>query len=195
MQYEVRDFHGNTHGSMDIYTMPPSLETEAAWSQLEDSTSILPRYLHVTRAHHATVPAVLIPPDKLPALNRSTSDGFLEAAEPEKLGFVGTIEVFHHLHCLNMVRQYALRDEYPDDLVPWLLRHNSPAVAREHAGHCIGTLRQALMCNADLTPYLWYKGAPGELPKEDFAAAHKCKNFESIVASVKQHSAAISLRG
>ena len=82
-----------------------------------------------------------------------------------------------------MVRQWGSRDRYPEGLVPTLLKYNSPAVARAHVDHCIEALRAALTCNADLTPYLWYK-YPDEdsgLAKEDFQATHKCKRFDRIV--------------
>lgn len=137
----------------------------------------------------ATVPAVMVPAEKLILLNRSQSQGFVKAEiKGDGVGYVGTVEVFHHLHCLNVIRQYVQRDEYPAGLVPWLFKLNSKKVARDHITHCIATLREALMCNADLTPYLWYSGKTGEVAKEDFKASHKCKNWDSIVEGVKKHA-------
>lgn len=104
-------------------------------------------------------------------------------------GYIAGVEVFHHLHCLNVVRQFAWRDQYPEDLVPTLLKYNTPAVARAHIDHCISTLHQALTCNADVTPYLWYKyaGEEGGPAKEDFQATHKCKRFDRIVDWVREN--------
>lgn len=137
------------------------------------------------------VPAVLIPPEHLASLNRTAADGFVRSEESGKTGYIATVEVFHHLHCLNIVRQYVWRDEYPIGLVPWLFKTNSKAVAREHVGHCIATLREALMCNADLTPYLWYEGKVGKPAKEDFKASHKCKSWHSIIEGVKENAVQI----
>lgn len=135
------------------------------------------------------MPAVLIPPERISSLNRSIEQGFVEAEPPAQPGYIAGIEVFHHLHCLNVVRQFASRDRYPDGLVPTLLKYNSPAVARAHVDHCIEALRAALTCNADLTPYLWYKyPEEGDGPaKEDFQATHKCKRFDRIVDWVKEN--------
>ncbi|KAE9963081.1 hypothetical protein BLS_009706 [Venturia inaequalis] len=170
VRYEVRDFKESTSNNT-IYDGPPSASLEAAWKTLE------------------TMPAVMIPDENLILLDRSHIQGFVEAKrEGGGIGYVGTVEVFHHLHCLNVVRQYVQRDEYPDGLVPWLFKSNSKQVARDHVTHCIATLREALMCNADLTPYLWFKGKVGEVAKEDFGASHKCKNWDSIVEGVKKHA-------
>lgn len=134
----------------------------------------------------------MIPSEKLTSLDRSGVQGFVEAERKGGgVGFIGTVEVFHHLHCLNVIRQYIQRDEYPAGVVPWLFKLNSKKVARDHVTHCIATLREALMCNADITPYLWFKGENGGVAKEDFGASHKCKNWDSIVAGVKEHAVEI----
>ena len=138
--------------------------------------------------HEKIVPAVLIPPERISSLNRSIEQGFVEAEQPAPHGYIAGVEVFHHLHCLNVVRQFAWRDQYPEHLVPTLLKYNTPTVARGHVDHCIETLREALTCNADVTPYLWYKNVgEGNGPaKEDFQATHKCKRFDRIVDYVKE---------
>jgi hypothetical protein len=127
-----------------------------------------------------TVPVVLIPSPKIPLLNRSTSQGFI--SNPSGSGYIAGIEVFHHLHCLNMLRQAIARDLYPPNLLPSMFRNSSPAVIEKHVGHCVETLRQALMCTADVTPYLVFEGNVGEGRKdrEDFEASHKCRNFGGI---------------
>ncbi|KAJ4397177.1 hypothetical protein N0V93_001401 [Gnomoniopsis smithogilvyi] len=137
---------------------------------------------------------VLIPPDKVPLLNRSIEQGFVTASLPSD-GYIAGVEVFHHLHCLNVLRQYIWRDSYPEGLVPSLLKFNSPAVALEHTDHCIETLRQALMCSADVTPYLLYETepAPGsDVPaREDFQAFHKCRKFDVLLDWVKENGVVV----
>ncbi|QDS74192.1 hypothetical protein FKW77_002108 [Venturia effusa] len=173
VRYEIRDFKESTSNNT-LYEGSPTTDLEEAWQALEN------------------MPAVMIPGAKLIELDRSPTQGFVET-KPQKygIGYVGTIEVFHHLHCLNVLRQYVQRDEYPAGLVPWLFKANSKNVARDHVTHCIATLREALMCNADLTPYLWFKGKAGEVAKEDFGASHKCKSWASIVDGVKEHATRI----
>lgn len=140
-----------------------------------------------------TVPTVLIPEDRVPSLNRSIEQGFVRAG-PAGDGYIAGVEVFHHLHCLNVLRQALWVDDYPPDLVPSLFRYNSPAVARKHADHCISTLHQALTCNADLTPYLLYDstGTGAGAAREDFQATHKCKKFDQIVDWIAENGITIS---
>ncbi|KAF2752791.1 hypothetical protein EJ05DRAFT_505670 [Pseudovirgaria hyperparasitica] len=161
VEYELYNF-----SSSDLYNGPPTPERERNWKALE------------------AMPPVFIPKASITLLNRSTESKLLKSGDNNKNGYIGTIEVFHHLHCLNSVRQYVWQDQYPKDLRPSFLEHNE---SRAHVSHCISTLRQALMCNADLTPYLWYEGEDGGPAKEDFGAAHQCKRFDSIVSATLRH--------
>ncbi|CZT18449.1 uncharacterized protein RCC_04294 [Ramularia collo-cygni] len=177
VEYEYRDWVDSSATTHSKYISDiPSLALEHRWHRLEN------------------MPAVLIPSERIPTLNRSIVQDFLRANPPHSDKYIAGIEVFHHLHCLNILRQVAWKDRYPTNLVPSLLRHNSPAVASKHADHCIETLRQALTCNADVTPYLWYRRAHVDgTAKEDFAASHKCKNFEKIVEWVKENGVQVPL--
>lgn len=143
---------------------------------------------------------MIIPPDRVNLLNRSIEQGFVRGGPAGQEGYIAGVEVFHHLHCLNVLRQALWVADYPPHLVPSLFRYNSPAVARKHADHCISTLHQALTCNADLTPYLLYDstGKGAGVAREDFQATHKCKKFEPLVDWITENGVIISaesLRG
>jgi len=57
------------------------------------------------------------------------------------------LNVFHQLHCLNMLRKRLYdKTDYPPD-------HET--MGMEHMEHCYDSLRQSLMCSADLTPLPW----------------------------------------
>ncbi|EFQ24893.1 uncharacterized protein GLRG_00037, partial [Colletotrichum graminicola M1.001] len=111
-------------------------------------------------------------------------------------GYVGVIEVFHQLHCINVLRQYAWKDSYPEGLLPTLLKYNSPEVARQHADHCIETLRQAVTCNSDVTPFLIYQKEPspggGRGLDEDFGAFHKCRRFDKLLDWVNENGVVVT---
>ncbi|KLJ06371.1 hypothetical protein EMPG_10200 [Blastomyces silverae] len=94
-------------------------------------------------------------------------------------GFFANVEVLHHLHCLNMLRQATYFNfEYyskkgdgpfkdPDD------------VLETHIGHCVDILRQQIMCTADVGVFgQWWVEGVG--PFVDFNTVHKCRNFEEI---------------
>ncbi|KAK2036471.1 hypothetical protein LZ31DRAFT_483687, partial [Colletotrichum somersetense] len=172
IEYEERDWESNFEVRKSGFTGPPTPEMEAKWDDI------------------STVPAVIIPPERVPLLNRSVEQGFLAAPSPA-LGYVGVIEVFHHLHCINVLRQYIWKDSYPEGLLPTLLKYNSPEVAREHTNHCIETLRQAITCSSDVNPYLIYQKTPSSSPgsslQEDFGAFHKCRRFDKLLAWVKEN--------
>ena len=96
------------------------------------------------------------------------------------------IEVFHQLHCLDVIRQYTWREYYPKHpdtvSVPFLLTSENEMMARMHVDHCIEALRLSLMCHGDTTPYLLRidpQSPSGISP--DFSMHHKCVKFEPLV--------------
>lgn len=130
---------------------------------------------------------VRIPADKLPTLNRTFDLGQSRTArriEDDEGGHYALVEVFHQLHCLNLIRQYTWKDYYarhpeivnaPADLL------TSEVESRMHVDHCIEALRLALMCHGDTTPYLVMDDASAPLGiKADFSAHHKCRNFSAL---------------
>jgi len=171
VEYEQRDWTSGLSASE--FSGPPTPELEAKWSEITNSGT------------------VLLSPERISSLNRSVEQGFVEATVDSISGFIAEIEVFHHLHCLNFVRQYIWLDFYPVGQIPSLMTQGKIEVNRLHATHCIEVLRQALTCNADLTPYLLYKTPNAESPvTEDFNANHKCKRFDLIMDWMKENSAA-----
>ncbi|KAJ5588765.1 hypothetical protein N7537_011443 [Penicillium hordei] len=140
VEYEERNSASTFTMERSGFTGTPSRQLEAKWKSLVE------------------VPTVVVPPERLPSLNRSAEQGFVPTSpNSSAYGYVAGIEVFHHLHCLNVLRQYAWRDAYPEELLPSLFRYNSPFAVRAHVDHCTETVRLALMCNADVTPYLLYE--------------------------------------
>ncbi|KAI1816765.1 hypothetical protein GGS20DRAFT_536118 [Poronia punctata] len=94
-----------------------------------------------------------------------------------KPGFRVAIEVFHQLHCLNLLRQNVHRDYYaplggdtsaaPEDL-------------RGHLDHCIDALRQFVMCQGDVGVFSFNYPFGGGDPWPDYSTPRVCRNFESI---------------
>ncbi|KAF1365565.1 hypothetical protein EJ07DRAFT_95628, partial [Lizonia empirigonia] len=88
------------------------------------------------------------------------------------------LDVFHRLHCLDTIRKSFYLRRYnitllrPDGTVnylPWL-----------YVDHCIESIRQSLMCNADVTPmhYEWSDDIKSVVPK--ITVTHTCRDFEEI---------------
>ncbi|KAJ2905180.1 uncharacterized protein MKZ38_006086 [Zalerion maritima] len=89
------------------------------------------------------------------------------------------MEVFHQLHCLNLVRQAVYKDWYDS-------RGGDIGVEEDdlkgHLDHCIETLRMNLMCQSDIGVFT-FKRYP-ELGDDDpwpiFSTLHVCRNYEGI---------------
>ncbi|TGO30055.1 hypothetical protein BPAE_0008g00470 [Botrytis paeoniae] len=84
--------------------------------------------------------------------------------------YYAILDVYHQLHCLKYIRHYMYKDIY-DDVQPW-----TPT----HVDHCIDSIRQNLMCNAD-TAMMGFRWVNDSLePKPNFRGQHECVNWESI---------------
>ncbi|KAI4141043.1 MAG: hypothetical protein L6R39_005532 [Caloplaca ligustica] len=111
--------------------------------------------------------------------------------------YIVVLSVFHHLHCLNAVRKglYYFFDDW------WNSTYNSftifPGIKDQHSeedmeaavpqvwhlDHCIDSLRQAIMCASDLSPYV-FQWSEKERGIRAFAnAVHTCWRFDAVSAS------------
>ncbi len=57
---------------------------------------------------------------------------------------------------------------------------HSTHLHRAHMAHCVGHVRQALMCNADITPIVWQWEEDAQLVRRKDDVPHTCKSFERI---------------
>ncbi|ATY67298.1 tat pathway signal sequence [Cordyceps militaris] len=149
-----------------IYRGPPTRDLEQAWDDLW---------------HHQ---GVGVSKQGLVALNK-TQGKYLQtnrstAAEPE---YYALVEMFHQLHCLNIIRQatWPIRvynASWGEALQPMNV---SESLGRAHVDHCVETLRLSLMCLGDVTPML-LRTEDGTLNTSaaDFDVHHKCRSYEQI---------------
>ncbi|KAI9803591.1 MAG: hypothetical protein M1825_001934 [Sarcosagium campestre] len=98
---------------------------------------------------------------------------------PEKYGggFMASLETFHQLHCVNLIRQYTYKEYYQDRSSSF---KDPPELLRTHVDHCLEMLRQKLMCDADVgvITYNWVEIR--DQPWPDFNTKHKCRNFDAV---------------
>lgn len=97
-------------------------------------------------------------------------------------GEIYDISVFHQLHCLNHVRTFLFTlkagMEYNTTQQTYenLLKHQE-----DHVYHCFDYIRQALMCNADLTVEWPKTEADGRrIAVDGWGVQHQCKNWVSV---------------
>lgn len=93
--------------------------------------------------------------------------------------YLGVLDVFHQIHCLNMLRQNLIinYDYY------WGKAYGfRPEVFRErHLSHCTSILLQNIMCHADteVVTHVWQEGNP--VPWPDFGVKKQCRDFNALV--------------
>jgi hypothetical protein len=144
-----------------IYRQSPSPEVDAAWARIQ------------------TRDPIAISRESVIAMGTDPEDA---AKFPESLGlgpdaYIAKVDVFHQIHCLNMLRM-NLHQNYnyyfgtkPVDKFQSL-----------HVSHCVQTLVENLMCtgNVDVYTHIWVDAQL--LPFPDFNINHKCRDFDTILA-------------
>jgi len=92
--------------------------------------------------------------------------------------YLATLDVYHKLHCLDILRR-AVHFNYYHDKYPAFINHTD-ATINEHLGHCIEILRINVMCEADVTvmTYNWVENRPEPMPY--FDTVHTCRKWERI---------------
>ncbi|KAH9238240.1 hypothetical protein K456DRAFT_1826991, partial [Colletotrichum gloeosporioides 23] len=100
-------------------------------------------------------------------------------------GYAGMLDIFHHLHCLRMIRIGYTLDLYP--AYQPMLSSQMGELVPMHIDHCIDELRQAVMCRADVTVLTsdWIDWHPK--PWLNFNVEHECVNWDNVFQWSKEH--------
>ncbi|PGG99373.1 hypothetical protein AJ80_09369 [Polytolypa hystricis UAMH7299] len=108
---------------------------------------------------------------------------------PEEYGFgsdayIAQTDVFHHLHCLDMLRKKISYDHY---YRPKFGDHPD-AQHEAHISHCIDLLAQAIKCSSstDMITFNWVEG--WDQPFPDFRNQKTCREFEGLLEWVNKNS-------
>ncbi|KAI2630946.1 hypothetical protein GGR54DRAFT_177870 [Hypoxylon sp. NC1633] len=106
-------------------------------------------------------------------------DSSLAITDPRdgKPGYRVAVEVFHQLHCLNLLRQNVYKDHYAP------LGGDTSAPTRDlrgHLDHCIDALRQFVMCQGDIGVFSFDFPFNDGDPWPNYSTPHTCRNFDSI---------------
>ncbi|KJR86044.1 uncharacterized protein SPSK_09941 [Sporothrix schenckii 1099-18] len=98
------------------------------------------------------------------------------------------LDVFHQLHCLNMVRK-ALHPEYYVPHTPGLhTGDEDELLGPHHIDHCIDAIRQSLMCSADISSLTWSWDEHRRRHMERGTVLHTCKRFDKIQEWARAHT-------
>ncbi|KAJ6784147.1 hypothetical protein PWT90_04177 [Aphanocladium album] len=97
-------------------------------------------------------------------------------------GYLGTLNVYHELHCVRWLHKYVYQDEYWPGLDDEQRRKN-----RIHSNHCLSTLKSFAMCHADvgMVIYSWQRD---KLKPGANGTGHTCANWGKIAAWTKERT-------
>jgi hypothetical protein len=118
-------------------------------------------------------------------------DPTLAVRVPDEFGYgpdayLAQTEVFHLLHCLDMLRKEISYEHYyyPE------FGNNPDAQHGAHITHCIDILAQYIKCQSpvDVILFNWVGG--WDQPFPDFMNKHVCRDFEALLAYVNENSLA-----
>lgn len=153
-----------------IFRQPPSPEVDAAWDRLANV-----RPIPITRKD-----VILLGKDPDQASKFPESFGFGRDA------YIGRLDVFHVIHCLDQVRREADFEHYYGK--HWGNPGNASELHKIHLSHCFHILLQNLMCapNLDIYTHFWADAQPNAFP--DFNVNHKCIDFEQLLKWQEEHS-------
>ncbi|KAJ7169422.1 hypothetical protein C8R46DRAFT_1088705 [Mycena filopes] len=90
------------------------------------------------------------------------------------------LDVFHELHCLDEIRKAMYPDYYP---------HTTEGINTKHMRHCISSLRQSIMCTADISTIVWQWSEHSQAAKERADVLHTCRDFAKIQEWGRDHFA------
>lgn len=122
-------------------------------------------------------------------------------------GYRVGLEVFHQLHCINLLRQVTYKDWYEDIsgefkegqkglqmhtgtprlFTPSLMRNSN----NQFSDHCLEILRMNVQCNADVGVFTLYMIEDDPLPWPELNSWHVCRNFDAIVDWAMDNSVGI----
>ncbi|KAI3325011.1 hypothetical protein HD806DRAFT_491733 [Xylariaceae sp. AK1471] len=142
------------------FTGRPSPELDQAWHDLLNAENIILE----------------------PEVMRHYGREHIGVAVPEGGGFLGTLNVYHELHCLKRIHQFVYSDHYFADFTP-----RQHELNRLHNEHCIDFLRQSVMCHGDvgLITYEWHDDSL--IPVAN-ATSHQCVNWEKLDRWTKERT-------
>ncbi|KAN0099046.1 protein of unknown function (DUF3328) domain containing protein [Hyaloscypha variabilis] len=105
---------------------------------------------------------------------------YVTIPEEQGGGYLGNLEVYHQLHCLNLIRKFTYEGYYRDPSRLPMEFTDSDKTLRKHVDHCIDYLRQLIMGTRDvgIHTYFWAKGR--NVPFPDFRVERKCRDWNQL---------------
>ncbi|KAH8897640.1 tat pathway signal sequence [Thozetella sp. PMI_491] len=167
VEYHTVVFSGGLRGDKSKF-LGSSSEVDAQWDELYNQVLIS----QITAESAGRLPNATTP------FTNDTSHYIVE------------LDVFHQLHCLNMLRKLAYPEVYKIDLTSG---SEEAADNIYHMEHCYEQLRQSLQCSSDISTIYWEWSEMKQKMVGNVGTTHTCKNFEKIRDWAVEHKAQTDL--
>jgi len=167
VEYQTVVFSGGLRGDKSKF-QGSSSDVDAQWDELYNQVLIS----QITAESAAKLPNATTP------FTNDTSHYIVE------------LDVFHQLHCLNMLRKLSYPDIYKIDLISG---SEEAADNIYHMEHCYEQLRQSLQCSSDISTIYWEWSEKKQKMFGNVRTTHTCKNFEKIRDWAVEHKAQTDL--
>jgi hypothetical protein len=166
-----------THGSFfaenppSIFQLPPSPEVDEAWDRISDTHAIV-----LTRED-----VIKMGRDPAEQWRFPVEYGYGDEA------YMGLLDVSHHLHCLNALRQAANPDYYFNQTQTHTHSKSRSEPGKVHFTrgghdlHCQYILLQFILCHADVGVITFNKVEGVRGPMADFSIDHKCRDHDQVI--------------
>lgn len=163
LPFSPKTLDARRYTNQSIYVDTPSPEVDQAWERISDEL--------IFGITHDDVLRIGKDPQRAIRFNPAWGLG-------EDL-YMAEVDVFHQIHCLNMLRK-ALVTNYD---YYWGRRWGfaPPLDFRTHLRHCTSVLLQGLMCHADaeVITHEWREDQPWPFP--DFGVVKQCRDFDAFL--------------
>lgn len=157
------------HEPLPILRVPTGPEADAEWNRIGGNTKLRP--IVISSAE----------------VRKMGKDPARAVKIPEELGYgsdayIAWTEVFHLLHCVDILRQHVYSDYYASGL-----HGESHLDHHSHASHCLEVLAESIKCTGNTDPILfaWVEGTPW--PSPEFSTQHTCRDFETVLDYVNNN--------
>ena len=184
------DMLWGTDETTSIYIQDPSPEVDAAWDLISAEGSYI---VTISRAEAL-------------ALGRN-AEAIVKSPEDREMGedaYPAQIDVFHEIHCLDMLRKEMASTNVDlceliklADLVQYWDYYFRPTYGNpedahylhvRHKRHCLRIVLRTIMCNADvdIVTHNWRRGS--YQPIADFENPRMCQNLEGLLKWNQEHA-------
>jgi len=108
-------------------------------------------------------------------------------------GYRVGLEVFHQLHCIDLLRQVTYKEHYMQYTGD--VGSTSREQLQMHTDHCLEILRLNVQCNADIGLFTLYLLPGDPLPWPELNTVHTCRNFDKVREWALENSVGSMERG